>query len=115
MSAAELKAAISAALALTPSPALRQQLARPPSAAKSPGWEANWIAHVELARDKFLPCCYTSLRISDANRAAWRDVRGNLLVLAYIAKSQVTVCISFFDNDLLVPKCYRANGFLKVA
>lgn len=29
-----------------------------------------WLAHVELARDKFLLCCYTGLRISDADRVA---------------------------------------------
>jgi hypothetical protein len=28
----------------------------------------TWVAHVELARDKFLQCCYTGLRISDADR-----------------------------------------------
>ncbi|MVN76904.1 hypothetical protein GO988_11270 [Hymenobacter sp. HMF4947] len=94
-------------------------------------WEA-WIGHVELARDKFLQCCYTGLRISDANRAAWQHVRGNLIVLDNIAKSDVTVYIPFYDDslfrpvelaeryehrtlfDLLVPECYRANEFLKV-
>jgi integrase len=120
-------------------PALRQQLAglrvelgRPTGAAQGAEWEAGWIAHVELARDKFLQCCYTGLRISDANRAAWRDVRGNLLVLDDVAKSQVTVYIPFYEDDLfqpvalanryehrspldlLVPECYRANEFLKV-
>ena len=120
-------------------PALREQLAklrvemgRPTGAAQGATWEADWIAHVELARDKFLQCCYTGLRISDANRAAWRDVRGNLIVLGEIAKSDVTVYIPFYDDDLfkpvalseryehrspydlLVPECYRANEFLKV-
>ncbi|MGI4762531.1 MAG: phage integrase SAM-like domain-containing protein [Janthinobacterium lividum] len=91
-----------------------------------------WISHVELARDKFLECCYTGLRISDANRAAWEHVRGNLLVLDNIAKSDVTVYIPFYDDALfkpvelaeryehptpyalLVPECYRANEFLRV-
>jgi integrase len=91
-----------------------------------------WISHVELARDKFLQCCYTALRISDANRAAWQHVRGNLIVLDDIAKSDVTVYIPFYDDDLfkpvalaeryehrspfdlLVPECYRANEFLRV-
>ena len=91
-----------------------------------------WLAHVELARDKFLQCCYTGLRISDANRAAWQHVRGNLIVLDNIAKSDVTVYIPFYDDDLfrpvelaeryehrtlfdlLVPECYRANEFLRV-
>jgi hypothetical protein len=38
------------------------------------------MAYIELARDKFLQCCYTGLRISDANRAAWQHVRGNLVL-----------------------------------
>ena len=91
-----------------------------------------WLAHVELARDKFLQCCYTGLRISDANRAAWQHVRGNLIVLEDTAKSESTVYIPFYDDglfrpvelanryehrsplDLLVPECYRTNEFLKV-
>ena len=91
-----------------------------------------WIAHVELARDKFLQCCYTSLRISDANRAAWQHVRGNLIVLDATAKNEATVYIPFYDDavfkpvelanryehrspfDLLVPECYRTNEFLRV-
>nr|WP_262906231.1 site-specific integrase [Hymenobacter terricola] len=91
-----------------------------------------WIAHVELARDKFLECCYTGLRISDANRAAWQHVRGNLIVLEDTAKNENTVYIPFYDDDLfrpvelanryehrspldlLVPECYRTNEFLKV-
>ncbi|UOQ96656.1 site-specific integrase [Hymenobacter sp. 5317J-9] len=96
-------------------------------------WSAErWIAHVELARDKFLECCYTGLRISDANRAAWQHVRGNLLVLDGTAKNEATVYIPFYDDelfkpvalaaryehrspqDLLVPDCYRANEFLRV-
>jgi integrase len=111
---------------------LRVELGRPTGAAQGATWEADWIAHVELARDKFLQCCYTGLRISDANRAAWRDVRGNLIVLPDVAKSAVTVYIPFYDDDLfkpvalasryehrspydlLVPECYRANEFLKV-
>lgn len=112
--------------------ALRVEMGRATGAANSVGWEADWITHVELARDKFLQCCYTGLRISDANRAAWKDVRGNLIVLNDIAKSNVTVYIPFYDDDLfrpvelaeryehrspldlLVPECYRANEFLKI-
>ena len=91
-----------------------------------------WIAHVELARDKFLECCYTGLRISDANRAAWQHVRGQMLVLDNTAKNEATVYIPFYDDDLfkpvalaeryehrtpfdlLVPECYRCNEFLRV-
>ena len=112
--------------------ALRLEMGRPTGQADSASWEAAWASHVELARDKFLQCCYTGLRISDANRATWEDVRGNLLVLDHIAKSDVTVYIPFYDDDLfrpvelaeryehpvpyslLVPECYRANEFLRV-
>lgn len=111
---------------------LRVEMGRPTGAAQSAGWAEAWLSHVELARDKFLQCCYTGLRISDANRAAWQHVRGNLLVLDHIAKSDVTAYIPFYDDavfkpvelaeryehrlltDLLVPECYRANEFLKV-
>jgi integrase len=111
---------------------LRVELGRPTGAAQSAGWAEAWLSHVELARDKFLQCCYTGLRISDANRAAWQHVRGNLLVLDHVAKSDVTAYIPFYDDavfkpvelseryehrsptDLLVPECYRANEFLKV-
>ena len=59
-------------------------------------------------------------------------MRGNLLVLEHVAKSDVTAYIPFYDDavfkpvelaeryehrfptDLLVPECYRANEFLKV-
>lgn len=120
-------AALRAQLAL-----LRVELGRPTGAAQSTEWGEAWLAHVELARDKFLQCCYTGLRISDANRAAWQHVRGNLLVLDHVAKSDVTAYIPFYDDavfkpvelaeryehrsptDLLVPECYRANEFLKI-
>lgn len=94
-------------------------------------WSASrWVEHVELARDKFLECCYTGLRISDANRAAWQHVHGNLLVLDDTAKTAATVYVPFYDDDLfqpvalasryehrspldlLVPECYRCNEFL---
>jgi integrase len=111
---------------------LRLEVGRPTGAAQSTSWAEAWLSHVELARDKFLQCCYTGLRISDANRAAWQHVRGNLIVLDHVAKSDVTAYIPFYDDavfkpvelaeryehrsptDLLVPECYRANEFLKV-
>ena len=96
-------------------------------------WSAErWIEHVELSRDKLLECCYTGLRISDANRAAWQHVNGQMLVLPDTAKNGVTCYIPFYDDDLfqpvalasryerrsdldlLVPDCYRANEFLRV-
>ncbi|MDO7885315.1 hypothetical protein [Hymenobacter cheonanensis] len=112
--------------------ALRLELGRYTGKHQDDDSLAAWIEHVELARDKFLQCCYTGLRISDANRAAWEHVRGNLIVLDSIAKSDVTVYIPFYDDaifkpvelaeryehptpySLLVPECYRANEFLKV-
>jgi integrase len=100
---------------------------------KREDWSAErWIEHVELARDKFLECCYTGLRIGDANRAAWKHVHGQMLVLDDTAKNAATVYIPFYDDDLfqpvalceryehrspldlLVPECYRANEFLAV-
>jgi len=111
---------------------LRTELGRPTGKAESEGWATAWINHVELARDKFLQCCYTGLRISDANRAAWKHVHGNLIVLDATAKNEATVYIPFYDDDLfqpvalaeryehrspadlLVPECYRTNEFLKV-
>ncbi|WP_201980439.1 hypothetical protein [Hymenobacter rubidus] len=96
-------------------------------------WSADrWMEHVELARDKFLECCYTGLRISDANRLAWQHVHGQMIVLDNTAKNEATVYIPFYDDDLfkpvalasryehrspldlLVPDCYRANEFLRV-
>jgi integrase len=111
---------------------LRVELGRPSGQYQGADWGDAWIAHVELARDKFLECCYTGLRISDANRAAWHHVHGNLLVLDNTAKNEATVYIPFYDDDLfkpvalanryehrspldlLVPECYRTNEFLKV-
>jgi hypothetical protein len=83
--------------------ALRLEMGRLTGQADSANWEAAWASHVELARDKFLQCCYTGLHISDANRASWENVRGNLLVLDSIAKSYVTVYIPCYDDDCLSP------------
>lgn len=112
--------------------ALRTELGRSTGQYQGETSVGAWIAHVELARDKFLECCYTGLRISDANRAAWQHVRGNLLVLDNTVKTDVTVYVPFYDDDifkpvalasryehrspydLLVPECYRCNEFLKV-
>jgi integrase len=111
---------------------LRTELGRSTGAYQGALSTSAWIAHVELARDKFLECCYTGLRISDANRAAWQHVRGNLIVLDSTAKTDVTVYVPFYDDnlfkpvalaeryehrspfDLLVPECYRCNEFLQV-
>jgi integrase len=111
---------------------LRQELGRATGKHQDEGSADAWLSTVELARDKFLECCYTGLRISDANRAAWQHVRGEMLVLDNTAKNEATVYIPFYDDDLfrpvelagryehrtpfdlLVPECYRTNEFLKV-
>lgn len=112
--------------------ALRLELGRSTGKHQDDASAEAWVSHIELARDKLLECCYTGLRISDANRAAWQHVRGNLIVLDATAKNDVTVYIPFYDDDLfkpvalanryehrspldlLVPECYRTNEFLRV-
>jgi integrase len=111
---------------------LRLELGRATGKHQDEEAASAWISHVELARDKFLLCCYTGLRISDANRVAWQHVHGNVIVLDATAKNEATVYIPFYDDDLfqpvalasryehrsptdlLVPECYRANEMLKV-
>lgn len=112
--------------------ALRVELGRSTGKHQDDESADAWLATVELARDKFLECCYTGLRISDANRAAWQHVRGQMIVLDGSAKNEATVYIPFYDDDifrpvelaeryehrspldLLVPECYRTNEFLRV-
>ena len=112
--------------------ALRVELGRSTGKHQDDESADAWLATVELARDKFLQCCYTGLRISDANRAAWQHVRGQMIVLDGTAKNEATVYIPFYDDelfkpvalaeryehrsltDLLVPDCYRCNEFLRV-
>lgn len=112
--------------------ALRVELGRSTGKHQDEESADAWLATVELARDKFLECCYTGLRISDANRAAWQHVRGQMIVLDGSAKNEATVYIPFYDDDifrpvelaeryehrspldLLVPECYRTNEFLRV-
>lgn len=89
-----------------------------------------WAAHVELARDKFLECAYTGLRISDAELLSWQHVRGQMIHIK-AGKNQHECYIPFYDDeifhmvalaskyehrtegDLLLPTCYRVNEFLK--
>ncbi|TGE26922.1 tyrosine-type recombinase/integrase [Hymenobacter metallicola] len=89
-----------------------------------------WAAHVELARDKFLECAYTGLRISDAEQLAWQHVKGQMIHIK-AGKNQHECYIPFYDDDLfhmvelagkyegrapgdlLLPTCYRVNEFLK--
>lgn len=90
-----------------------------------------WALHVELARDKFLECAYTGLRISDAERLAWQHVKGQIIHIR-AGKNQHDCYIPFYDDslfrmvelaekyrlrssdDLLLPSCYRVNEFLEV-
>ena len=100
------------------------------NAEQKPNYQA-WAAHVRLARDKFLECAYTGLRISDAEKLAWHHVKGQMIHLK-AGKTQRECYIPFYDDslfhlvalansyehrspdDLLLPTCYRVNEFLKV-
>lgn len=91
----------------------------------------QWAAHLELARDKFLLCCYTGLRISDAQRLAWSHVEGNVIVIR-AGKNQHDCYIPFYDDGLfniaalaeryrgvapkglVLPVCHNANKALKL-
>ncbi|PJJ59402.1 tyrosine-type recombinase/integrase [Hymenobacter chitinivorans] len=95
-----------------------------------PSFQA-WAAHVELARDKFLECAYTGLRISDAELLGWKHVKGQMIHIK-AGKNQHECYIPFYDDDLfhlvelahkyedrapdglLLPTCYRVNEFLKI-
>ena len=113
--------------------ALRLELGRATGKHQDDDSAEAWIGHVELARDKFLECCYTGLRISDANRAAWKHVHSQTCSCSTTRpRPSITVYIPFYDDDLfkpmalagryehrspadlLVPECYRCNEFLRV-
>ncbi|MBO0360641.1 tyrosine-type recombinase/integrase [Hymenobacter sp. BT186] len=90
-----------------------------------------WAAHVALARDKFLECCYTGLRISDAEKLGWQHVKGQMIHIK-AGKTGGECYIPFYDDNLfrlvelatayehrapdglLLPTCYRVNEFLKI-
>lgn len=87
-----------------------------------------YLYQLELARDLFLMCCYTGLRISDAQSLKYTDIKGELI----ITDSQKTgnfSYIPFFDdstfepvaliakytssNERIFPSCPKINKHLK--
>jgi integrase len=64
--------------------------------------DAKYLAHVSLARDKFLLCAYTALRISDADRVSWKHVDGSIIEIETL-KTHVRCYIPFYDDELLKP------------
>ncbi|PSR56739.1 hypothetical protein AHMF7605_26205 [Adhaeribacter arboris] len=84
---------------------------------------------LELARDIFLMCCYTGLRISDAQRLAHSDIKKELIIID-TQKTGEYCYIPFFDDAifkpvamvhryrssdrLVFPKCPKINHHLKL-
>ncbi|RPD44646.1 hypothetical protein DNI29_21190 [Hymenobacter sediminis] len=60
------------------------------------------LARIELARDKFLQCVYTGLRISDADLMAPHHIHGKLLKID-AGKTGIQCLIPFFDDDVFKP------------
>jgi len=54
------------------------------------------------ARDKFLQCCYTGLRISDADRMGPQHIQGELIKMA-TGKTGIVCLIPFLDDDVFRP------------
>lgn len=57
---------------------------------------------LELVRDKLLLCCYTALRISDAERLTPRHVQGNFIKIEQ-GKTSEKAIIPFLDDDVFKP------------
>lgn len=57
----------------------------------------------ELARDIFLMCCYTSLRISDANALEKSRIRNDIIVVKTMKKTSKPCYIPFFDDEIFEP------------
>ena len=57
---------------------------------------------LEHARDKLLLCCYTALRISDADRLAPRHVQGDFIKIEQ-GKTRERALIPYFDDDVFRP------------
>ncbi|WP_161889286.1 phage integrase SAM-like domain-containing protein [Pontibacter russatus] len=88
----------------------------------------NYLHQVELARDLFLMCCYTALRISDAQSLTFADIKGELIVTGSQKTGNVSY-IPFFDDNIfkpvalvnkyrssspqIFPKCPKINYHLK--
>ncbi|SHL98852.1 phage integrase SAM-like domain-containing protein [Hymenobacter psychrotolerans] len=57
---------------------------------------------IELARDKFLQCAYTALRISDADRMAPEHIQDDILRMD-AGKTGIRCLIPFFDDEVFKP------------
>ncbi|GAA3953699.1 phage integrase SAM-like domain-containing protein [Hymenobacter algoricola] len=90
---------------------------------------AEYAYQVELARDKFLQCCYTGLSIQDADTVGPGDVHGDIIRWDR-GKSGNSCHIPYYDDTLfkpvalaakyagqseqLVPRCPKVNAYLKL-
>jgi hypothetical protein len=93
-----------------------------------------YIAEVELARDKFLECCYSGMHIADADNARRTDIKRipgiqDQVLEVKRGKTQSSCYVPFFDDnvfklvaltakyagrtDELVPRCPKVNAHLK--
>ena len=57
---------------------------------------------IELARDKFLVCAYTALRISDADLLAPEHIEGDIIRI-HAGKTGIRCLIPFFDDNVFKP------------
>ncbi|WP_162054550.1 phage integrase SAM-like domain-containing protein [Pontibacter pamirensis] len=73
----------------------------------------NYLQQVELARDLFLMCCYTALRISDAQSLNFSDLKGELIITGSQKTGNISY-IPFFDDSIFEPVAivnkYRSSG-----
>ncbi|MCA8830513.1 phage integrase SAM-like domain-containing protein [Hymenobacter pini] len=60
------------------------------------------LQRLQHARDKFLLCAYTGLRISDADRLAPEHIQGDLIKLE-AGKTGILCYIPFLDDEVLKP------------
>ncbi len=89
-----------------------------------------YVSSVELARDIFLMCCYTGLRISDCQNFSKSWIVGELIIVENTIKTAGTAYIPYFDDDIfepvamvekyagqedrIFPKCPKINEYLKL-
>ncbi|WP_165768282.1 phage integrase SAM-like domain-containing protein [Hymenobacter amundsenii] len=106
----------------------KQQYTTSSPSVESPGF-ALFVQRIELARDKFLQCCYLGVSISDADTMP-RTTARNQVIEWRRGKSGNACYIPYFDDDifkpvalaakyagqtpLFVPCCYDVNEMLKV-
>lgn len=73
-----------------------------PGRGRPPLQVADHQERIVYARDKFLQCCYTGLRISDADRMGPQHIHGELIKLA-TGKTGIVCLIPFLDDDVFKP------------